>query len=430
MINRLKQNKLFKDSFWSLAGNIVGKGAALLAGILVARFLGKEVYGEYGIIRNTVLTIGVFSTFGLGYTATKYIAEFRKLSPEKIPIFIRSANKITIIFSGLMATILFVFADYISIELLDVEHLSLALRILSVLIVFNAITTTQIGVLSGFGKFRVVAKINSIIGVLTFLLSAFLTYFFSLNGALIALLIVQILNTLFNYYEVKKETDLIPKSIQTLDNNLSKEILKFSTPIALQEAVYSITTWLGSLFLIKFATYGDLGMYTAAMQWKAIIIFIPGILRNVILSHLSGNNDNHQAHNKILKQTILINIISTLIPSILVYLFSSIIAQSYGETFVGLENLITLACFSTIFMSISNVYSQAYTSKGLNWVMFRLRLFRDIGVLILAYFLLMRGNLGLNGAYILILSGLIIHCIFMFLMVIFYNMNKNKVYLK
>lgn len=71
IIAKIKTSKLLTDSLWSLGGNVVGKGLALLADILVARFLGKDIYGEYGIIRNTILTIGVFSTFGLGYTATK-----------------------------------------------------------------------------------------------------------------------------------------------------------------------------------------------------------------------------------------------------------------------------------------------------------------------------------------------------------------------
>ena len=43
---RLKSSDLFKDSFWALAGSALGKGLSLLAGIAVARFLGKEVYGE------------------------------------------------------------------------------------------------------------------------------------------------------------------------------------------------------------------------------------------------------------------------------------------------------------------------------------------------------------------------------------------------
>tara|TARA_R110002072_G_scaffold258339_1_gene417011 strand:- start:10667 stop:11962 length:1296 start_codon:yes stop_codon:yes gene_type:complete len=420
LITKLKNNQLFKDSAWSLLGNVVGRGLALVAGILVARFLGKDVFGEYGIIKNTILTIGVFSTFGLGYTATKYIAEFKALSRDKIPLFIKTANKITFTFSGFMALLLFVFADYVAFHWLEAAHLGTPLRILAVLIIFNAITTTQIGILSGFGKFKEIAKINSIVGVLTFLFSVLLTYYFDLNGALLALLLVQVINCILNYYAVKRETKTIDTLVQQ-DKTMLKGILNFSTPIALQEAVYAITSWLASLLLIKYATYGDLGMYTAAMQWNAIILFIPGILRNVILSHLSENTNNQLAHNKILKQTIAINFIATLIPCILVFIFSGLIAKSYGQTFDGLAILISLACFITIFSSISNVYSQAYMSKGINWLMLRIRLFRDFGIVVLAYFLLNFTNSDFNGALLLILSVLTINILFLLLMFIIYN---------
>jgi len=420
LITKLKNNQLFKDSAWSLMGNVVGRGLALVAGILVARFLGKDIFGEYGIIRNTILTIGVFSTFGLGYTATKYIAEFKALSREKIPLFIKTANKITFAISGFMALLLFVFADYVAFHWLEAEHLGTPLRILAVLIVFNAITTTQIGVLSGFGKFKEIAKINSIVGVLTFLFSVVLTYYFDLNGALLALLLVQLINCSLNYFVVKNETKKI-KSVKHQDKELLRSILSFSTPIALQEAVYAVSSWLLSLLLIIYATYGDLGMYTAAMQWKAIILFIPGILRNVILSHLSENTNNQLAHNNILKQTITINFIATLIPCLLVFAFSGFIAKFYGETFDGLSILISLACFITIFVSISNVYSQAYMSKGFNWLMFKIRLFRDIGTVVLAYFLIKYMSEGLNGALLLILSIILINVIFLILMFFIYK---------
>lgn len=417
MTQRLQGSQLFKDSFWSLTGNIVSKGLALVAGIVVARFLGKDVYGEYGIIRNTILTIGVFSTFGLGYTATKYVAEYKRTKLELIRVFIFTANKITLWFSGGMALLMFVFAPYVASQWLDADHLATPLRILSVLIIFNAVTTTQIGVLSGFGRFKAIAQINCIIGVLTFLLSVLLTWLYDLNGALTALLVVQIVNSLLNYFVVRKE--IAHFAMKKNDKKLTKEILKFSTPIALQEAVYSVTSWLASLLLIKLFNYGELGMYSAAIQWNVIVLFIPGILRNVVLSHLSSNTFDNAAHRQILKQTIEINFISTLIPVIVVSLFSRLIAKTYGVSFDGVGTLISIAVFSTIFTSISNVYAQAFTSLGKNWTMLIIRTFRDVmqllGMVIFVYYF------KISGAISMLYSGLIFSAMFLIIIILLYN---------
>lgn len=423
IIQKLKANKLIKDSLWSLLGNVIGKGLALVAGIVVARLLGKDLFGEYGVVRSTILTIGIFSTFGLGYTATKYIAQYKNHSREKLELFIKYANIITLTFSGTMAILLFVFAEIVAIKVFDIAHLKVPLRILSILIIFNAITTTQIGVLAGFGKFKEIAKINSLIGVLTFVFSSTLTYFFSLEGALLSLLIVQILNCIFNFFVVRKE---LPKDVDFIkkDTSLFREILSFSTPIALQECTYAVVSWLSSILLVRYASVGDLGMHSAAMQWNAVILFIPGILRNVVLSHLSSSADNKSQHNYILKKTIQVNFVATLIPCILVALASGYIAKSYGETFAGLQTLISVAVFGTVFISISNVYAQAYTSISKNWLMLAFRLFRDVGYLILS-FILLTSNV-FEGAMNLIVSKILIYTSFLVIMAIGYQrLNKN-----
>ena len=320
LLVRIKRNQLIKDSLWSLSGNAVGRGLSLLAGIFIARFLGKDIFGEYGLIKSTILTIGVFSTFGLGYTATKFIADFKRDSPEYIKLFIRYATKITLVFSGAMAVLLLVFAPYVARVIFEATSLTTPLRFLAVLIVFNAITTTQIGMLSGLGEFKILAKINGIIGILTFLISVILTYFWKFQGALIALCIVQILNCIFNYLAVKIHIPIVNKHVSK-NIALQKRILTFSIPIALQEAVYSITSWTGSVLLVRFANFGELGMYNAAMQWHSLILFIPGIMKNVVLSHLSATSDLNTNHTKVLHQTQNINLFATIIPCIIVAIF-------------------------------------------------------------------------------------------------------------
>src|SRR5690606_25816128 len=133
-----------------------------------------------------------------------------------------------------------------------------------------AITTTQIGILAGLGAFKVLAKINGIVGALTFIFSVVLTYYWKFDGALMALLMVQALNCAFNFIAVRKN---IPNVSKLVDKHklLQKNIIKFSTPIALQAAVYNITSWVGSILLVRFANFGELGMYNAAMQWHSLI---------------------------------------------------------------------------------------------------------------------------------------------------------------
>ena len=426
MIDRLKSSPLFLDSFWSLLGNVIGRGLALFSGVLVARMLGKDVFGEYSVIRNTILTIGMFSTFGLGYTSTKFVADFVRDNPQDTRRLVKYITQTTFYFSLFIGGLLFCFANYISTHFLNDPTLVKPLQYLAFLIVFNAITVTQIGILSGFKEFKNLAIINSIIGGVTFLTSVFFTYFWGFNGALLSLIISQVINCVCNEIAVRKSLALIifkdnAKRVESLMN----KILHFSVPIALQEFIFALTSWISMLLLVKYSNYGELGMYNAAIQWNAIVLFIPGILRNVVLAHLSSNSQNRLEYENIIRKTVLVNIICTIIPSVFVFIFASFITKMYGKTFVGLDSLISLAVFSTVFLSVGNVYTQAFTSIGRNWLMLFYRFFRDIFSLIL--FLVLLKYFHMNGASAMIIGSLSSGVLFVTYTVVTFHLIKNKV---
>jgi O-antigen/teichoic acid export membrane protein len=408
--NSVRNSPLAVDSFWALVGNVASRGLGLLGAILVARILGKHVYGEYGMIRNTLISIAIFSTFGLGYTATKYVANYRIDFKEKIRSFCRYSVRCTLIVSGAMGVSLLLTSNYVASELLNAPSLSNSLRFVAVWIVFNALTTTQIGILSGFGFFKQMAKINTIVGVVTFLSTFILTYYYQLQGALVALVISQVINWILNYYAL--ESELSKPEYQSTQEVQFKSILLFSLPITLQEGLYSITSWLGYLLLIRLSSYGELGLYSAAMQWSAVILFIPGILRNVILSHMSNSNGSSGYQSKILKPMLLVSFVSTVFPFLIILAGSKYIGALYGSTFNDLHGVLSVSVLTTIFTSMSNVYVQAYMAVGDNWTMLLFRFIRDVGILMLAYVFILRTN-NQHGALILSYCSLLMNILFL-----------------
>lgn len=422
IIERLRRSPLFKDSMWSLIGSTVGRGLSLIAGILVARFLGKDIYGEYGIIKTTLIYIEIFSTFGLGYTATKYIADYKKTNPGKVSAVCNAALKITLLTSGLMALVVLVFAKQIA-EIIDAPHLFNTLRITAAGIIVNAINVAQIGVLSGFAEFKVIAKNTTLSGIVTFVLTATLTYIWGLNGAVIALVLSYGTQCVINNISVRalvKQYEK-PKGSQ---RELYKELVSFSFPIALQESLYSITSWVISFMLIKLAGYGELGLYSAAGQWAAIISFIPGILRNVTLSHLSSNMTNQTAHDTTMKAMLLVNILSTAVMFLGIVLFQNLICSFYGETFVGLKPVLLVLTFNTICSNASNVYVQEFMAQGKNWFVFVCKILRDIGTLSFTYLVLVSGHD--RGALILSVGTCIANVLFTLILSVRYYIQRKS----
>lgn len=394
---KITKNKLFKDSFWALFGSVLGKGLSLLAGILVARFLGKEIYGQYGVVKSTLITIGMFSTFGLGYTATKYISENLENSKEKIQPLCRLLLTITFCCSTPISVLAFIFSKQIA-TFLEAPGLDTGIRMCSIIIIFNALTLTQIGIMSGLGKYKTIAKNNTYSGVLTFVLSFFLTYKFLFSGALWALLISQCFNFIINFLSIKKtlSTTYPTNGIINKKTNLTKEIMGFSLPVALQESLVFIFSWISTYLLIVLTNYGEVGILSAATQWNAIILFIPGVLRNVTLSHLSGIGNNTSGRKKILYSMLFINFSTTTLAYLTICIFSSIINSFYGPSFNGIATIISISTISTIFNSMSDVYVQEYMSRNKNWLILSLRMLKDGSAIAMAAFFII--GLNLTGA--------------------------------
>lgn len=404
-LDRLKQSTIFKDSFWALLGNVLGKGLALIAGIVVARFLGNETYGEYGMIRNNLTMIAIFSSLGLGYTATKFIAEC-KANVSKTYIIHKVVNRITLVTSGVIMVLVAVFATPLA-TWLEAPDLAGLLRLAAIAVVLNAVNTTQIGELSGFKAYKEIARNNTLAGIITFVASVLLTYFYNIIGAVIALIISFTANCLLNRISIAK---YLPRKEPTNQNIHYREILSFTIPVALQESSYAITHWMSTVLLIKFAGYGELGLYSVATQWMAVMMFVPGALRNVALSHLSESNNDMVANKRILKRMAQINFVTTLIPFLVIALLSGWICSWYGHTYDGLQSVLNVCMFTTVINSLTNVLTQNLIALNQNWYLFATRLVRDLLTLGVAAMLLIKFD---HGALIYAIASFIFQFLYL-----------------
>lgn len=384
LITRLRQSRLFADSLWALLGSAMGKGLSLLAGIAIARLLGSELYGEYGTVKSTLLMIAVFSSLGLGYSATKFIAESRTNGNDhRIVDTHRVATIVTLITSCIIALAILLLADKVA-ALLDAPHLAHTLRISSVAIVFNAINTTQTGELAGFGAYRELAANNTWSGIFTFVTSIGLTLLYGFDGAIIALIISLLFNAILNHRTLRRLLANYAES-RHINRAYMGEVVRFSIPIALQESLYTITNWGQIYILVTLADFSEYGISSAAHQWMSVLLFIPGALRNVALSHLSATNNDGERNRAILRRLMLVNFCSTFAPFVVIFLLSGWIASWYGASFEGLQPVLNVCVLTAVVSSLSNVLTQEFMAHGRNWFLFWSRLLRDIGALTTTY---------------------------------------------
>lgn len=420
IIARFKNSFLLKDSFWSVFGNGVGNFLLLMAGVLIARFLGKDLYGEYGMVKTTMFYIAGFASFGLSYSSTKFIAENIEEKSDKLNAIVYSCLRISLSFSFLLCILLIILADEIA-TFVNEPKLTLPFRYLGVIIITRSLANTLNGLLGGFKKYKSIG-INSIIsGATLFFFGTLLTYNWGVVGSFAALLLSQFVLCLLNSVALYNESKKYPKA----KDSCTSEILKFSLPIAIQELFFVICNWGVMLVLTKYASLGDVGIYSAAAQWYAVVLFIPNLLSNVVLSYLSGENRNKEKYTGLFKKLLLINVICAIIPFVMVTLLAGVITSFYGNDFSDLSIVLRILIAGTVFACAAGVYQSDYIARSKNWQLAFIRLIRDSLILLSLYFALTDDSS--NAAYKLAIINTTIYFVYFMMLYLCDRLFSKKV---
>lgn len=281
--------RLAKGTFWSMAGAVISRGLGIVASIVVARTLGKVGFGELGIISSTVAMFQLFAGFGLGLTATKYVAEHRRSDPLKAGRIIGMAWIVTAVTGGICAVLLAVLAPWLAAHTLAAPHLSGLLRITAIALLITALNAAQNGALSGFEAFKTIATRNLIAGVLNFPIMIAGVLLAGLKGAVWATVISCAANWFICHLAVRREARRfnVPLGFSGCMQELPL-LWRFSLPAVLSGMMVTPVNWVCNAMLVNQPNgYAEMGIFNAANQWRNLVLFLPNILMCPVLPILS-----------------------------------------------------------------------------------------------------------------------------------------------
>jgi O-antigen/teichoic acid export membrane protein len=424
LIDQIKSSSLklrfLKGLLWNAIGIFASRLFLLISSFLVARMLGRESFGELGIIQSTIGMFGVFAGLGLGLTSIKYLAEFKFKDKARAGRIISLTNLIALIISSLLALILILLSPLIASETLAAQNLSLPLQLSSVLLFFSTLNGIQISILTGIEKFKRIAEINLLNGILTFLLITVGAFYFRLLGAVVALNLSILLTYLYSYYIVRIE--LKKNNIKLSFKNCFKEkhiLINFSLPAFLAGALVSPVNWICSVILVNQKNgYAEMGVYNAANQLFSVLLFLPGIVGNTILPMLTEKitEQDSNSSKKLIQYSIVLNGIIILPIIIISMFFSDSIMSLYGSQYSQYGNILVITIITALIYAIQLPVGNMITATGKMWVGFLTNLFW--GSIFIGFIFIIQ----LEGAINLAYSRLIAY--FLLFIVSFFIINK------
>jgi O-antigen/teichoic acid export membrane protein len=281
----LAARRLFAATLWSGLGEFSARALLLFSMVLVARILGAEEYGQFGIVRATMNAFAILGGMALGLTANRYIAEHKSKNKALAGEIIGSSYMLAALSGSLAGAVVFFGAGYLAENVLLAPQLRGPLQVTSVLVLLSALNGAQIGILQGLEAYRrlaIAGLFQGLIGVLCF---AFGAYYFGVPGSIGGFIAYAGAGTVLMGWLVVNEA--ARNGIRAAWRGLN-EVLpifwKFSVPAALAGVAVAPLKWLAETTLVRISGFPELGVFHAAMTIATIVLVAASVLNAPLIS--------------------------------------------------------------------------------------------------------------------------------------------------
>lgn len=419
--------RVARGAFWGTIGTVSTRSVTVVLSFLLARILGKDGFGEYGMILNTAAMISGFVGLGLGSTVTRYVANLRVREPQRAGRIIGLSSIITWLSAFIYGGVFVYFAPWLARTTLAAPQLAPMLQISAISIGLGVINSVQISILAGLESFKVSSILSATFGIIQSILVVLFAWYAGVKGAVIALALVSCSTVIAYYIISRKELDKAKIKVTFAEAWSEWRVLvRYSLPAFLSTITVGPVIWASNAFLANRPNgYGQLGIFNAALQWDTFIQFFPALVSTAVLpvmADMYGRGNKKGSINvmwKMMRFTAFI-----VIPlAIAISLFSPYIMKAYGKSFTGGHLVIVIVVFTTVLSSISAHLGTFIVASGKMWIGFALNGVWGLTFLILSYFMVKWGAEGLAFAKLFAYTA---HFLWSLLICLFINTRLRK----
>lgn len=399
-INEINQNKIYnriiKALIFGAGGAVISKGILMIFNIIVARITTSSQYGIYSIINNTVQTFTIFAGAGLGATLSRYVALYREKNKPMAGIMIKTLLTFNLITSIIVVVFVYVFSDKLSNLISQSVNISNYLKLTSIIILFTSLSLVFQNILQGFENYNRIALYQLISSIIMLISGTVLTINFKTTGAVLSLLILNVLTFMFFYITTKKtlNENQIKQSFQ-INDVVKKSIKNVALPAFLASIFVVPIIWVTNSMFTKINGYSDFAAFSVCFQWFTILNYIPQQFGQVkpIFTQLYDNK-NMKEFKKVTREMIIFSALFSFLTATIIAIFSSLILKTYGNYYLNYNVAFIIMLIASVVYSIQSQFGSIFYAIGKIWMSFILNVIWAI-IFVLSFLLL--GSKGVIG---------------------------------
>jgi O-antigen/teichoic acid export membrane protein len=338
LINRSElARRVFTGAGWGGIATIASSGFNLLTMLFMARLLGKEQFGYLVAIQTTLGLIGVLAGFGLGTTATRYIAELKTADKRRLGRILALTERVIIAFGLVAAVLIALLAPYVANKIWHIPELSLPLTISAVTVLATAVDSYQKSVLIGLEAMQAMAIGNIVAGSIAFPFALIIASKYGLLGAAEGLILGSVIQFAISRVQMSRGLRLNEVRPQRIGCASEWRVLRdFSFPSFIAGMLVVPANWVCQTMLANSPNgFTELAILGVIMQWFNTVTFLPTVAAKTILPVLTEKLfvGERKAAAKILKVSIFANVLMAIPVALIVAAMSPWIMAAYGPEF-------------------------------------------------------------------------------------------------
>lgn len=385
---------------WNFLGAASGFGTTFAVNVIVAKMLGRETFGRFTIVQNTLFTFCGLASLSMGLAATKYVAQFRASDPGKAGRILGLCSLVSAAAAAAVSLALIALAPWIADSQLKTPDLAFSLRMGAAFLFFTAMTGYQTGALAGLERYRTAGIAGLLSGAAGLAICAASIRLWAIDGAFIGLSVSALLRYLLCRFFLRSAC-ADAGIIYTYRGlaPLRPILFRFAIPAAISAYFTLPMFWLANLILFRQPDgAASMALYGAAASIRVMVLFLPSIINSVslsILSHTRGEGDM-TGFVRLYWNNILAVVASVMVAAVPIALFGKTILMLFGKDFQHAYPVILVLLLSAIPEALSMSLFQIIQAEERMWFgFFGVIVPRELALVTLAYFL--TPSLGATG---------------------------------
>ena len=391
---------------WTTTGAVFNQGSTLVSNIWIANLLGKSLFGEFAIVLATVQATVAMDGVGIGYTTTRYLAEWRHRDPVRAGKLLVLFNRLSWVAAIASTGLLAAWASWIANGALAAPSVRQPLLIAALATLFNVRNGFLTGALQGLESFRFIGIGGVISGIGYLLLTAGGARVDGVRGAAIGLLASSMLQCAVLTFAVHQERQRQQLARDSAD--LKQElplILRFALPGALSPICTVPVLWAVQAFLVRSPNrFAELAVYAVGLNLLTIAMFPPSMLGGVAMVHINRALvvDGEVGYRSALRLNIGVTLALVVVSVLAVALLGPTILSLYGKDFRTGYVAIALLLLAAIPESLTNALFQSLQTRERMWqALAGINFPRDLTMIVVAWKLIpVYGAAGAAAAYL------------------------------